>query len=170
VWAPVSERLAGKISSAISALNSRARRGKGAELHHQSERIHNDAGVFDSAVPQPVDDHAPDPHGSSRSWYAEKLSAVRTSPLEAGQHLFPLGDLLLDGEVQVRKCSPHATQNIFQTFQTWTLARKWNLLQHILPDEPNRGVDLTLVDGFFNELPDYGGVFLHQLNFPFSAD
>jgi hypothetical protein len=151
----------------ISALNSCARRRKHAELHHQSERIHDDARVFDSAVPQPVDDHAPDLHGSSRSRDAEKFSPVRTSPLEAGQYLVPLGDLLLDGEVQVRKSSPHPTQNIFQPFQAWTLARQRNVLQHILPDELNGGVDLTLIDRFFNEASDDGAVVWHQLEFPF---
>jgi hypothetical protein len=87
-------------------------------------------------------------------------------PLETGQHLVPLGNLLLDGEVQVRKSSPHTTQNIFQTFQAWTLAGKRNVLQHILPDELNGGIDLTLIDSFFNEVSDDGAVVLYQLKFP----
>jgi len=99
---------------------------------HQSERIHDDPRVFDSAALKTVDDHAPNLHGPSRSGHAKKLPSVRTGPLEAGHHLVALGNLLFDREVQVGKSSPHTAQNIFQPFQAWALAGKRNLLYYIL--------------------------------------
>src|SRR5882724_11078075 len=133
-------------------------RGKRAYLHHQSKCIHDDASIFDSAVLKPVDDHAPNLEGPSRSGYTEKLPSMRTRPLKTSQHFVALGNLLFDGEVQIRKPSPHTPQNIFQPFQTWTLAWKWNLLEHILPNKLHSKVDLILIDNFVNEAPDDGVV------------
>jgi hypothetical protein len=85
------------------------------QLHHQTEGVHEDACLSDFAVLKPVDDHTPNFHGPSRCRHAKKLPSVRTSPLEAAQHLLALGNLLLDGEVQVGKPSLHAAQDIFQS-------------------------------------------------------
>ena len=99
--------------------------------------------------------------------YTQEIASVRTCPLEPGQHFVPLGDLLFDIEVQVRKCGAHAAKNIFQSFQSGAFAWKRNLFNHILPDELRGGVNLAHVDALFNETTDYSTVLLCRHESPF---
>ncbi len=79
---------------------------------------------------------------------------MRTRPLEPSKYLISFGNLFFDREMQVRKRRPHASQDIFQSFQAGALAWKRNLFYDILPDELRGGVNLSLVDAFFNEAID----------------
>lgn len=136
--------------------------GKESELHHEAEHVHEDAGVFDAAVFQAVDDHAPDFYRAAGWGYADERALVGAGPLEAGEDFVALGDLLFDGKVQVREGGAHAAENVVQAFEAWTLAGEWNLLDDVFPDELRGGVESALVDDFFDEVADDGGVVLRH--------
>ena len=54
-----------------------------AQLHHQSQRVHDDARVPDFPAFQAIDDHAPHRHSPIRGRHAEKCPSMRARPLEA---------------------------------------------------------------------------------------
>lgn len=72
-------------------------------------------------------------------------------PLETCQHLVPLGNLLFDRPVHVGNRGLQATQHVLQPLKAWSLARKWSLLHHVLPEELPRSVDISLVQDFLYE-------------------
>jgi hypothetical protein len=53
--------------------------GEDAELAQQTEGIHDDAGVLDTAILQTVDDHPPDANGASGGGNTEKLTSSSTN-------------------------------------------------------------------------------------------
>jgi hypothetical protein len=71
-------------SSASTALM--ARRPGHTKLHHQPERVHDDAALLDPAFLNAVDDHTPDAYWTPGRGHAEKRSTVRARPFETGQH------------------------------------------------------------------------------------
>jgi hypothetical protein len=65
--------------SSLAKELSRGRR-KHTQLRHQSKRVHDDAGVFDAALLQAVDDHAPNPDVTTGGGNAHKLSLLGPHP------------------------------------------------------------------------------------------
>lgn len=143
------------------ASGSRAWPGEHAELHHQSQRIHDDAGLFDFAVPEPVDDGAPDLDGSAGGGDAEEPALVCAGPLEARQHLVVLSDLLPDRPVHIGEPGAHPAQDIFQALHARALAGEGGLLHHIFPKKLFGGIDIPPVQHFLDETADDPAVVMH---------
>ena len=91
---------------------------------------------------------------------------MRTRLLEPSQYLVAFGNLLFDRKMQIRKRRPHASQNIFQSFQAGALAWKRNLFYDVLPDKLRDGVKFSLVDAFFNEAIDHSTVVFRRHGSP----
>jgi len=134
-----------------------------AELYHQSEHVHDDAGFLNPAVLNAVDDHAPHPYQLPRSRHAEELSPVSARPLEAGQHAVTLGELFLDVPVHIRERGPHPSQDILETLETGTLAGEGDVLDHVIPDKPVGGIDPPLVQDLLNKLANNTADLVHRM-------
>ena len=79
-------------------------------------------------------------------------------PLEARHDLVGFDDLLFDRPVKIGERRPHGPENILKARQARTLAWKRNLLHHIFPDKILRGLDVSLVEGFLDELANDAGI------------
>src|SRR5580765_2455612 len=56
--------------------------------------------------------------------------------------------------MHVGKRCPHAPEHILQPLKTRPLARKGNLLHHVLPEELPRSINVSLVQNLFDESTD----------------
>ena len=86
--------------------------GEGAELHHQSENIHQDACVFDAALFQAIEDEAPDADEAPCGGDSEKGSLMRAGPLKAAGHFVAFGNLFLNVEDKIGEGGSHGAKNI----------------------------------------------------------
>ncbi|MDR3715083.1 MAG: hypothetical protein P4L51_19890 [Puia sp.] len=119
-----------------------------AELAHQAESIHDDAGVLDAAILEAVDDNSPDENRTTCCGNAEEFTAVGTGPFEAAGDFIVLRDLFLDGEDDIGKAGTHGAKDVFQTVESGTLPRHWDLLSHVFPDILLCRFDVSLGDDF----------------------
>jgi hypothetical protein len=133
----------------------------GAELHHQAEDVHDDAGVLDAAFFEAIDDDSPDTDGAACGRDAEEWTVVSAGPLKAADYLIAFGNLFLNGKDQIGEGGTHTAEHVFQSFESGTLAWKWDLLDDVFPDELSGRVDVSLRDDFVYEATNNGGVVLH---------
>jgi hypothetical protein len=84
-----------------------------------------------------------------------------SGPLESRKNLISFGNLLFDRPVHIGKRSFQSAQHALQSFNSWTLARKGNLLNHFLPEELINSVDFPSVYNVLDELPYDVAICLH---------
>jgi hypothetical protein len=85
---------------------------------------------------------------------------MSSTPRESRNYLGPAFDLLLDDPLHVRKGCAHSPQNIFQSLDTWPLARQRHFFDHVGTEVITGGIDITIVQYSLDELTnDFGLVF-----------
>ena len=60
--------------------------------------------------------------GRPISRHAEKFISMGSGPFKSSQNFVAFGNLLLNSEIQIRKCRSHPAQNILQSFDARPLS------------------------------------------------